>query len=336
MAQTLKIAMPMAGFGTRLRPHTWSKPKPLLKLAGRTVLDYCLEQFGSLPDHFDEIEYVFIVGGQGDQIKTYMDEAHPDKKVNYVVQETMRGQSDALYQAREFLKGPMLMVFSDTLIEVDLSFLKNETADGVAVVKRVPDPRRFGAAILDGNGRITRLIEKPKEITNNLVVVGFYYFRKGEDLIEAIEEQVRRGASLNEEYFLADAVNILIEKGQYFRVEEIDTWLDAGTADSMFDTNRYLLDHGNDNSGTQQRAGVAIIPPVFIDPTAQIRSSVIGPYASVGADCLIEDAVVRDAIIDDETSICSTVLEKSLVGSHVRIEGQIVHYNLGDNTWVRK
>jgi glucose-1-phosphate thymidylyltransferase len=228
------------------------------------------------------------------------------------------------------------MVFSDTLIEVDLSFLKSEKADGVAVVKRVPDPRRFGAAILDGSGRVTRLIEKPQEMTNNLVVVGFYYFREGEELIKAIEEQVRRGTSLKGEYFLADAVNILIENGHHFRVEEIETWLDAGTADSMFETNRYLLEHGNDNSSQVQRPGVAIIPPVYVDPTAEIKSSVIGPYASVGANCLVEDAVIRDAIIDDETSISSTVLEKSLVGSHVRIEGQIVHYNLGDNTWVKK
>ena len=123
--KTLKIAIPMAGLGTRMRPHTWSKPKPLVSLAGRTVLDYVLEQFDTVPETMD-VEYVFIIGPQGEQVKDYMEERYPEKKVHYVVQAEMRGQSDALYQAREYLTGPMIMAFSDTLVETDFSFLADE------------------------------------------------------------------------------------------------------------------------------------------------------------------------------------------------------------------
>jgi len=335
MSQTLKIALPMAGFGSRLRPHTWSKPKPLLSLAGKTVLDYCLAQFNTVPESYD-VEFIFIHGSQGDQIRAYMDEKHPAKSVQYVLQAVMLGQSDALYQARQYLKGPMIMAFSDTLTEIDFSFLKNERADGVAVVKRVPDPRRFGAALLDEQGKVKRLVEKPQDISQNLVVVGFYYFRSGEELIDAIEEQMRRGIILKGEYFLTDAINILIERGWHFRVEEVETWLDAGTPDAMFETNRYLLEHGNDNTSQVVGTDVHLIPPVFIHDSAQIHNSVIGPYVSVDAECKIENCILSDVIIGSQTHISHQILQNSLVGSHVTLEGHSLRVNIGDNAWVKK
>lgn len=335
MPQTIKITVPMAGFGTRLRPHTWSKPKPLLKVAGRAVLDHFLGQFDTVPDIFD-IEYIFIVGTQGDQIKAYMDAKHPRKTVHYVTQKQMQGQSDALHQAREFLKGPMIMVFSDTLIEVDLAFLAGEKADGVAVVKRVPDPRRFGVVEVDDRGWVNRLIEKPQEISNNLALVGFYYFRSAEALVAAIEDQMRQGITLRGEYFLADAINILLEKGDRMRVEEIETWLDAGTPDALFDTNRYYLQHGFDNSEQAARPGVAIIPPVYIHESAQVESAVIGPDVSLGAACRVKDAVIRNTIIDDYTSIEGMILENTLIGKNVLIQGQVQNLNVGDNGWITR
>ncbi|MCE1252384.1 MAG: nucleotidyltransferase [Anaerolineae bacterium] len=337
MSQTLKIAIPMAGYGSRLRPHTWSKPKPLIQLAGKTVLDFVIEQFDTLPDP-KNVEYIFIVGPQGDQIKAYMDQNHPDKTVHYVVQEQMRGQSDALYQAREYLTGPTLMTFSDTLLEVDLSFLKTEKADGVALVKPVPDPRRFGVAQIDAGGRVVRLIEKPTDMSNNLALVGFYYFRKGEDLIKAIEEQFDRELMLKGEYFLADAINVMIEHNAHFKVEEINTWLDAGTPEALFDTNCYKLQHGYANDAScKTDKGVAIIPPVFIHPSAEVESSVIGPNVSIGANCKISNVVIRNAIVDAETHLNDLVLKDSLLGRYVNIQGQASSMNVGDNTsWVMK
>ena len=329
---TLKIAIPMAGLGTRMRPHTWSKPKPLISLAGRTVLDYVLDQFQSAPPDF-EVEYIFIVGPQGDQIREFMDEHHPDKKVHYVVQAEMRGQSDALYLAREFLKGPMLMAFSDTLIETDFSFLNSGTLDAMAWVKPVPDPRRFGVAELGEDGLVRRLIEKPAELTNNLVVVGFYYFRSGESLIAAIEEQMRRNVMLKNEYFLADAINILLEQGARMGTSQVDVWLDAGTPDALLETNRYLLNHGSQNSEAATREGVTIIPPVFVHETAKINASVIGPNVSIGPGCELTRAIISNSIIDEGSEIQDIVIEDSLLGREVSLMGQPLHLNLGDQSW---
>ncbi len=335
MSETLKIAVPMAGLGTRMRPHTWSKPKPLIALAGRTVLDYVLEQFNSLPDP-ENVEYIFIVGpNQRDQVEAHMKLHHPDKNVHFVVQEKMRGQSDALYLAREYLTGPVLMAFSDTLIETDLAVLKDCPLDGMAWVHAVPDPRRFGVAVADPQGYISKLVEKPQDVSNNLVVVGFYYFREGRELMQAIEEQVKRNVTLKNEYFLADAVNILLEQGQKFRVNPVDVWMDAGIPDALLETNRYLLEHGHDNSAEAALAhpGAAIIPPVYIHPSAIIESSVIGPFVSLGEDCRLQQVVVQNSIIDEGAHVTQMVLDRSLLGRDVQVQGQTSRLNLGDSSW---
>ncbi len=334
MTQTIKIAIPMAGLGTRIRPHTWSKPKPLIALAGKTVLDHVLAQFNSLPDPAN-VEYVFIISPHGEQLKAHMEEHHPDKKVHYVVQAEMKGQSDALYLARQHLQGPTLMAFSDTLIEIDLSFIQNEIADGVACVKAVEDPRRFGVAEVDGDGKVTRLVEKPQDISNNLVVVGFYYFRRGEELIAAIEEQKKRQIKLHNEYYLADAINIMLERGCRLRTERIETWLDAGTPDALLATNRHLLSNGYDNSQqAAKRAGVSVVMPVFIHEECRIENAVIGPYVSIGKACQVSNCVVRNSIIEDFCHIDHMVLEDSLVGQNVRLQGQATRFNVGDDSWI--
>ncbi|HPH98076.1 MAG TPA: sugar phosphate nucleotidyltransferase [Anaerolineaceae bacterium] len=337
MSETLKIAIPMAGLGTRLRPLTWSRPKPLVALAGRTVLDYILDMFKTVPDP-DHVEFVFILGQRGELIQEHMERTYPNVKVSYVVQKEMRGQSDALYLAREYLHGPMIMAFADTLIETDFSFLKNETSDGVAWVKPMPDPRRFGVAELDMNGWISRLIEKPQDISNNLVVVGFYYFKEGEALVGAIEEQMRRGITLKGEYFLADALNILIEKGAKLRTHNVSTWLDAGTPDALLETNRHLLEHGQANTERMSACckDTLIIPPVYIDPTAEVSRSIIGPHVSLSAGCQIHESVLSNSIVDECAQVTSSVLTNSILGSNVTVSGQAVQLNLGDNSWAMR
>jgi glucose-1-phosphate thymidylyltransferase len=332
--KTLKIVVPMAGLGTRMRPHTWSKPKPLVSMAGRTVLDYVLEQFGSVPASMD-VEYVFIIGPQGGQVKEYMEERYPDIKVHYVLQAEMRGQSDAIYQAREYLTGPMIMAFSDTLAGTNFAFLEDEQADAVAWVKPVPDPRRYGVAEVDSEGWVSRLIEKPQDISNNLAVVGFYYFRSAEALIAGIEEQMRRQITLKNEFFLADAINVLLEGGTRMRTQKVEVWLDAGTPDTVLETNRYLLDNGSDNTeqACLQRPGVTLIAPVFIHETARIESCVIGPHVSIGPECELRQAIIKNSILEEGTHVEEMILEDSLIGRNVHLRGQPVRLNLGDESW---
>lgn len=324
----MKIVIPTAGFGTRLRPHTWSKPKPLIPVAGKPVLAHVLDSFKNIQG-LEEV--IFIVGYLGDQIESYVSETYPEMETRFVVQSEMLGQSHAIGLARDLLHGPMLMVFVDTLIFTDLSQLPDETADAVIWVKPVEDPRRFGVAEVDPNGKVLRLIEKPQEMDNNLAVVGFYYFKEAERLIEAIDQQMERQVQLKGEFFLADAVNIMLEDGLNMRVETVDVWLDAGKPETVLSTNRHLLETGYDNSSQAAvRERVAIIPPVNIHDTAEVIDSVIGPHASVGPNCVIKKSIVSDSILDAEVQLSNSVLTESIVGSGTRIRGPVQKFNLGD------
>jgi glucose-1-phosphate thymidylyltransferase len=335
MNNSIKVVIPMAGLGTRLRPHTWSKPKQLVSVAGKAVLDHVLDTLSTLPDP-ENIELVNIVGYLGGQIEDYIQDHYPQLRSHYVLQDDPRGQSHAIYLAREYLHGPMLVVFADTLIETDLSFLANEEAEAVAWVKPVPDPRRFGVAVVsEDTGYVSRLIEKPKEMDNNLAVVGFYYFKHAEALISAIEEQMARNMQLKGEFFLADAVNIMLERGLKMLTSKVDVWLDAGTPEALLETNRYLLCNGSDNSDVDGRhENTVIISPVFIHPTAEIHNSIIGPNVSIGAGCKVISSIINDSILEDEAEATGIILEGSLIGRKAQIQRRPGVVNAGDSTTV--
>ena len=298
-----------------------------------------MDMFKTVPDP-NRVEYVFIVGpylGET-QIPAFIEKNYPDITAHYVVQGEMKGQSHALYLARQYLTGPMVMDFSDTLIETDFSFLDREKSNGVVWVKAVPDPRRFGVAEVNEDGLVKRLIEKPQTMENNLAMVGCYYFKSGEDLMAAIEEQMQRNVQLKNEYFLADAVNILLERGALMRIHKVDTWLDTGTIDATLETNAFLLNRMD--SKPEERPGVKVLPPVFIHPTAEVSEAVIGPNASIGPNCKINKAVIQDSIIEAGTQITNAGLTHSLIGCNCVVDGQpnreeASSLNIGDNSEVR-
>lgn len=334
MKSTLKVVIPMAGLGTRLRPHTWSKPKQLVGVAGKTALDHVLDTLSTLPKSMN-IELVNIVGYLGEQIECHIKEHYPHLKSHFVVQEDPRGQSHAIQLAREYLDGPMLVVFADTLLGTDLSFLANEMAEAVTWVKQVSDPRRFGVVDIDADGWVKRLIEKPEDMHINLAVVGFYYFQDSHALLSAIDEQMRRDTQLKGEYFLADAINIMLERGLKMRTRKVDIWLDTGTAEALLETNRYLLEHGNDNSARfEQCEGFVVIPPVFIHESAMVESSIIGPYVSLGAGCQVKHSIIENSILEDESQATRVILESSLVGRRAQLSRRAGVINAGDNTVV--
>jgi glucose-1-phosphate thymidylyltransferase len=326
----MQIVIPMAGFGTRLRPHTWSKPKPLVTVAGKPVLGHVLDTFNRLPS-IDEV--IFVVGYLGDQVEAYVTRTYPNLRSRYIEQRDLLGQSHAIWLAREHLRGPMLMVFVDTLIETDLSGLANERAEAVAWVKAVPDPRRFGVAEAGDNGWVRRLVEKPQDVHNNLAVVGFYYFQESRRLIAAIEEQMQRQLQLKGEYYLVDAINLLLDQGLKMRVEPVEVWQDCGKAEALLETNRYLLDHGRDNSAEVSRhASMVVVPPVYIDPTAEIEASVIGPHVSIGPDCVVRRSLIRDSIVDAGSQILDSAISASLIGRDARVVGRDRSLNVGDSS----
>jgi glucose-1-phosphate thymidylyltransferase len=258
-------------------------------------------------------------------------------KSHFVVQNEMKGQSHALWLAREFLHGPALVCFSDTLLETDFSFLAQEEADVIAWVMPMPDPRRFGVAELNEQGQVTRFIEKPESMENNLVVVGCYYFKSAERLLAAIEKQMERGHTLKGEYFLTDTVTLMIEDGAKVRTQNSDNWLDTGTIDATLETNKILLDSGKANRTTNEIIdGVEIIAPSFVHPSAEIRNSVIGPYSSVGANCKIRNSRIEETILEADCEIEDAVLCRSLVGIQAKVrgkgDGHVIQLNVGDNS----
>jgi len=339
LTETLKIFIPMAGWGTRMRPHTWSKPKPLVSVAGKTSLEHLMDMFKTLPDP-DNMEFVFIVGPfLGElQIPAFIKEYYPDLKAHYVVQNEMKGQSHALWLGREHLHGPMLMCFSDTLMETDFSFLAHEQADSVAWVMPVPDPRRFGVAEVGKDGWVTRFVEKPQSMENNLVVVGCYYFKSAENLLAAIEEQMQRGIMLKGEYFLTDTISVMIEHGAKVRTNEIGTWLDTGTIEATLDTNKFLLDKIGSQVGKFTGSNVEIIEPVAIHESAELSNSTIGPHASIGANCKISDSTISESIVEAGCEIKDSALKRSLIGKQAKVKGQgdghFIQMNIGDNSEV--
>ncbi len=326
----MRLVLPMAGLGTRLRPHTWSKPKPLVPVAGKTVLGHFLDPVVALPE-LEEV--VLIVGYLGDQIREYMSEQYPDLRVRYVVQEELSGQSHAIWLARDGLEGPTLIGFVDTLIETDFNIPSDESA---IWVREVEDPRRFGVAEVNTEALVLNLVEKPEKPQSNLAVVGFYYFEKFERLIAAIEQQLESGSKLKGEYFLADAINVMLKDGLSMRALQVEAWNDCGTQDALLKTNRYLLDHGRDNTEAALAGnGVVIEPPVFLDPSAQVSRSVIGPHVSIGAGCVIERTSIHDSVVDAGSHIKDSKIHDSLIGRDCHISDLDGSFNIGDASQVR-
>ncbi len=324
----MKLVIPMAGFGTRMRPHTWTRPKPLLPVGGKPMLGHILERFDNLPMK----EYVFIVGWLGEQVEDYVRQTY-SLPAHFVEQPEMLGQAHAIWLAREHLEGPIFLMWVDTLFdEADFSDLDAEGLDGVIFTKEVEDPRRFGVVETDADGRATKLIEKPASMENKNVLIGLYYFRDGAWLARACEELMERRIQTKGEYYLADAITLMIEQGANFQTREVGIWQDTGKPETTFITHRYLLEHGCENSLETPRPGVAIIPPVYIHPEAVIERSVIGPYVSIGTETRIEDSILRDTIIDEGVEIKAVQIEESIVGRWVKLVGRFRKLNIGDSS----
>jgi glucose-1-phosphate thymidylyltransferase len=325
----MNVIIPLAGFGTRLRPHTYTRPKPLINVAGKPVLGHVLDKLKGL----NVAEIVFIVGYLGDQVKAYVD-ANYDFKSHYVEQKELLGQAHAIYLARDLVEGPTVILFVDTLFETDLSRLQEETCDGVIYVKEVEDPRRFGVTLVNAEGRITRLIEKPSSRKDNLAVIGLYYVKDVQRLMTMIKILMDKNMQTKGEFYLADALQLMIDDGALLRPEPVTVWLDCGKPETVLETNRYLLKHNMDNSNEVSSTSSIILPPVHIHPTVKIENSIIGPYVTIAAKCEIEDSIIRNSIVDEQTYIKDAMLQESLIGRNVDLIGRYRQLNLGDSAQI--
>jgi len=326
----MKVIIPLAGFGTRLRPLTYTKPKPLINVAGKTVLGHILDKFAAV----DVEEFIIVHGYLGEQIQDYMAKEYPQYHTQFVEQKELIGQADAILRCRPYVNGPVLIVFVDTLFEANLTGLAHEAADAVAYVKEVEDPRRFGVATLGEDGYVARFVEKPKTLDNRLAVIGMYYIKDSDSLMCACQELMDRKIQTNDEYFLADALNLMIQDEKKFRIQTVDVWEDCGKPETVLHTNRYLLEHGHDNSAEHKGNGYLVVPPVHIAPTAIIQNSVIGPYATISDCCHITGSIIRDSIIDEDAHIQDATLDQSLVGKGAVGKSNYRKLNVGDSSSV--
>jgi glucose-1-phosphate thymidylyltransferase len=324
--ESVDVILPVAGFGTRLRPQTWTRPKPLVSVAGKPMLEHVLDRVLTLnPD-----KVVFITGFLGEQIESWARE-NLDVPAAFVEQPEMRGQTDAILRTRDLVSGDGLILFPDMLFEADFSPLRDIDADVVMFTKEVDDPSALGVAVVE-DGRIVRLVEKPQEPISNLAVIGIYYVRRMPDLYAAIEEQMRRGLSLKNEYFIADAIQLMIDGGAKVVPMPVTEWEDCGNAETLLGTNRFLLQRQNATGGT--RDGSVIVAPSFVADDATIENSVVGPFASIGSGVTVRDSIVRDSIIEERAQILEALVEGSIVGRRASVRGIGRHLNVGDDAVV--
>lgn len=335
------VVIPVAGFGTRLRPHTYTKPKPLVNVAGKPVLGHILDRLVGL----DIERIIFVVGYLGDQIRDYV-EANYNLPTRYVEQKELLGQAHAIGITRPYVEGPVLIAFVDTIFEGNLGDLDHLRSDGAIYVKEVEDPRRFGVVTV-ADGYIRRFVEKPAQPVSNLAVIGLYYIKPYHLLFDCITELQRRNLRTEGEFYLADALQLMVDRGAHFEPRAVDVWKDCGTAEALLDTNRYLLE--NDSHNDVRPPGCIVRPPTFIAPDAKVVDSVIGPYVYVGPGCevkgsiigpyvsmangaTVEQSILRDSIVNEDAHIDCAALSESLVGQHALVRGGFERYNVGDSS----
>jgi glucose-1-phosphate thymidylyltransferase len=323
----VKVVIPVAGLGTRLRPHTYTQPKPLVQVAGKAVLAHVLDQLTSLPIE----EIIFITGHLGTKIEQFVKDNYKIPS-RFVVQAELRGQAHAIDLAAEFIDQPVLIIFVDTIIRTDFDELVGFRDDGVLFVHEVPDPRRFGVAVLE-DGFIKQLVEKPKTPVSNLAVVGVYFLRNWKLLKRSLREVIESDRQTAGEYYLADALQVMIEHGAKLRARPVDVWEDCGTVDALLQTNRYLLANGYSQEDIEVHNSV-IVSPSYIGRHARIENSIVGPFASVADHAHVTGSIVRDSIVNSGARIVDVMLGRSLVGSNSTVKGSRAKLNVGDDSQV--
>lgn len=324
----MKAIIPVAGAGTKLRPHTYTQPKALIPLAGKTILSIIIDQLVEAGIR----EYVLVVGYLGDKIQDYVKQHYPSLDIHIIHQNERLGLGHAIYLTREIVgKDDMFIVLGDTICEYDVhSFLQLEGS--VLGVKKVDDPRNFGVAELDEEGFISRVVEKPHIPKSNMALVGLYKITNSPLLFDCLSQNMKDG-NCEGECTLTDALECMIQKGASFRATKVQNWFDCGRKETLLESNAILLKKmGGTVSEEHQFENVIIVPPVSIAPGCHITNSIIGPNVAIGEKTNISYSIVRDSIIGSFSKLYDVVLHDSLIGSDTEIKGETRTLNIGDNT----
>ena len=318
MSAHMKAIIPLAGKGTRLRPHTHVTPKPLIRVAGRPVMSYILDDLADLGVQ----EIVFIVGYLRGVIEAYIAETHPHITAHYVVQEVQDGTAGAVALAEPFVEDEVLILFVDTLFDADLTLVHRleETAGGVIWAKEVEDYQRYGVILTDQGGHMVRIVEKPSEPISRLANIGLYYMRDWRLLFEGIAHTLASEPGPSDEFYLTDAFQYMVDQGAKIQVAPVDGWYDCGKAETLLDTNRYLLEGGRagvDDSATVE--GSNLIEPVRVEDGALVMGCTLGPNVTVESGARIEGSTLVDTMVGNDAVIEWSDLRGSLIGSHSRV-----------------
>ncbi|HEY7295949.1 MAG TPA: sugar phosphate nucleotidyltransferase [Dehalococcoidia bacterium] len=322
----MQILLPIAGAGTRVRPHTHARPKPMLTLAGRPVLGHLLDYLQPLKPS----STIIIVGERGDQVEAYVRANYAGMHPCFRTQTELKGQSHAIKMAEDLISEPLLIVFGDTLFEAPLERVIDGSVDGAIVVHPVEDPARFGVVDLRPDGTIARLVEKPQHAPSNLATIGVYMVNDSRALLQAIDAQIAEADALKGEFFIAGALQRLFDAGARFRPVRADGWHDTGTIDAVLDTHRHLVERHR--RALEFTPVATIIQPCYIDPTAKLERCVVGPYVSIGRRAEIVDSVIADAIVGEGARIEGQVMRRSIVGNEAVIESPAHAFNISDHS----
>ena len=331
----MKIIVPMAGRGSRLRPHTLTVPKPLIPIAGKPIVHRLVEDIaGVLHQKIEEIAFI-VSRDFGTQVETDL-VAIAEKlgaKGSIYYQEKPLGTAHAIMSAKESMSGPIVVAYADTLFRAD--FTLDTTADSVIWVKQVEDPSAFGVVKLNGNNEIVDFVEKPKDFVSDLAIIGIYYFKSGETLRGELQYLLDNNVTKGGEYQLTDALENMKEKGMKFVPGKVDEWMDCGNKNVTVETNSRMLgflkgDGVNLVSETVNMENSTIISPCFIGENVVLKNSTIGPYVSLGDNTWVENTIIKNSLVQTNAVIKNAILDNGMIGNHASFNGKFTSISIGD------
>lgn len=324
----MKAIIPVAGAGTKLRPHSYTQPKALIPLAGKTVLSIIIDQLKSAGIS----EFIFIVGYLGDKIQDYVKNKYPELTAHYIHQIDRQGVGHAIRLTKNIVNGDeVFVVLGDTICEYDVQEVVNNPFSMIGV-RKVDDPRDFGVAEIEEDGFISHVVEKPQIPKSNMALVGVYKLKESEQMFQCLENNIRQGLRSHGEYSLTDALDCMIQMGAKFKSFKVENWFDCGRKETILESNATLLKKFAPKTDANQFENTVIISPVSIGAGCNIKNSIIGPNVSIGENTTIDYSIVKNSIIGSFSNLFDIVLDDSVIGSDTNLRGETRSLNIGDNT----